>query len=49
MSKRYYEMAKKYYDEGMWNRAQIDRLYELGRLTEEEYLDIIGEDEPSNE
>lgn len=38
-----YVMAKKYYNSGKWNRAQIDHLYEIGRLTEEEYLDIIGE------
>lgn len=39
-----YEMAKKYYPD-KWNRAQIDHLYELGRLTEEEYKDIVGEEE----
>ncbi len=37
-----YQMAKKYYPE-KWNRAQIDHLHEIGRLTEEEYNDIIGE------
>lgn len=42
MSRSVYEMAKKYYDSGKWKRAQIDHLYELGRLTEEEYRDIIG-------
>ena len=40
-----YLMAKKYYAEGKWNRAQIDHLYEIGRLTEEEYNDIIGDAE----
>lgn len=44
MSKTIYDMAKKYYPE-KWNRAQIDHLYELGRLTREEYEDIIGEKE----
>ncbi len=43
MSATVYKMAKKYYDEGLWNKAQIDHLYEIGRLTEEEYHDIIGE------
>lgn len=43
MSAAVYKMAKKYYDEGLWNRAQIDHLYEIGRLTEEEYRDIVGE------
>ena len=31
-----YEMAKKYYPD-KWNRAQIDHLYEIDKLTEEEY------------
>lgn len=44
MSKAVYDMAKKYYPE-KWNKAQIDHLYELGRLTKEEYEDIIGGDE----
>ncbi len=39
--KTIYEMAKKYYPE-KWKRAMIDNLYEKGRLTEEEYDDIIG-------
>lgn len=43
MSAAVYKMAKKYYEEGLWNRAQIDHLYEIGRLTEAEYHDIIGE------
>ena len=37
-----YEMAKKYYPD-KWNRAMIDRLFEEGKLTQEEYDDIIGE------
>lgn len=44
MSRSIYEMAKKYYQEGKWNRAQIDNLYAKGRLIEEEYRDIIGEE-----
>lgn len=35
-----YEMAKKYYPT-KWNRAMIDRLYSAGKLTLEEYNDII--------
>ena len=42
MSAAVYKMAKKYYEEGKWNRAQIDHLYEIGKLTEAEYRDIIG-------
>ena len=36
-----YKMAKKYYPD-KWNREMIDHLLELGRLTQEEYDDIIG-------
>lgn len=39
-----YELAKKYYPE-YWNRARIDALYAAGKLTLEEYNDIIGEGE----
>ncbi len=39
-----YKMAKKYYPD-KWNRAMIDHLYAEGKLTEEEYLDIVGGDE----
>lgn len=37
-----YLLAKKYYSK-LWNRARIDALYAAGKLTEEEYKDIIGE------
>lgn len=43
MSAAVYKMAKKYYDEGLWTKAQVDHLYEIGRLTKAEYDDIIGE------
>lgn len=43
MSKVIYEMAKKYYPD-KWNKAMIDKLYADGKLTEEEYDDIIGGD-----
>lgn len=41
--KKIYEMAKANYPEN-WNRAMIDHLHEKGRLTDEEYADIIRED-----
>lgn len=41
-------MAKKYYP-NMWNREMVDNLYKLGRLTEEEYKDIIGEEKEMEE
>lgn len=39
---KWYKMAKANYPE-RWNRAMIDHLLEIGRLTQEEYDDIIGE------
>lgn len=36
-----YEMAKKYYPT-LWDRKRIDALYAAGKLTEEEYNDIVG-------
>ena len=37
-----YELAKKYYPR-LWNSERIKALYETGKLTEEEYKDIVGE------
>jgi hypothetical protein len=37
-----YEMAKKYYPK-LWNKDRINALYEAGKLTEEEYKALIGE------
>jgi len=49
MSRRYYEIAKKNWKAGFWNREMLDNLLRLGRLTQEEYDDIIGgEDEESD-
>lgn len=48
MSKRYYDLAKKNYPT-YWNRAMIDNLHDLGRLTDDEYEDIISSDENEQE
>lgn len=37
-----YELAKKYYPT-YWDKARIDALLAAGKLTQEEYDDIIGE------
>ena len=42
MSQRYYLIAKKNYDVGLWNRAMLENLLDLGRLTQAEFDDIIG-------
>lgn len=36
-----YEMAKNYYPR-LWSKDRIDALYKAGKLTEEEYNDIIN-------
>ena len=37
-----YEMAKNYYPR-LWSKDRIDALYKAGKLTEEEYNDIIND------
>lgn len=36
-----FEMAKKYYPL-LWNEKRIEALYKAGKLTEEEYKEIVG-------
>ena len=40
---RIYKMAKKYYEKGLWTAADLQRLVEEGKLTQEEYDEIVGE------
>lgn len=42
---RYFQIAKKNYDAGLWNLAMLEHLVDLGRLTEEEVREIVGSDE----
>ena len=44
MSQQYYKIAKRNYENSMWNRAMIDHLHDLGRLTDDEYADIVGDE-----
>lgn len=39
-----YEMAKKYYDEGLWPKKYLKALVKKGKLTADEYKDITGDD-----
>lgn len=48
MSKIFYDFAKKNFPK-FWNRAMIDNLYALGRLSDEEYREIIGGEEETAE
>ena len=36
-----FEMAKKYYPR-LWNKNRIDALHDAGKLTDEEYAEILG-------
>ena len=38
-----YEMAKKYYPK-LWSRERLQRLVQAGKLTEEQYREIVGEE-----
>lgn len=44
MSKKIYDQAKKNYPE-FWNREMIDNLHNRGRLTDEEYQDVLNQGE----
>lgn len=39
-----YELAKKYYPR-LWDRDRLKALVAAGRLTQQEYLEITGEEE----
>lgn len=45
MSQKFYVIAKRNYDAGLWNRAMLENLLELGRLTQAEFDDIVGDKE----
>ena len=36
-----FEMAKKYYPR-LWNKKRIDALYDAGKLTDDEYAEILS-------
>lgn len=40
--KSVYDLAKRYYPK-KWNKAMVDNLLALNKLTQEEYDDIINE------
>ena len=39
---RIYKMAKKYYDKGLWTETDLQKLVDEGKLTQEEYDEIVG-------
>ena len=38
-----FEMAKKYYPR-LWSKKRIDALHDAGKLTDEEYAEILAAD-----
>lgn len=42
MSKAY-TLAKRYYEAGLWKKDALKNLVKLGKLTAEEYEEIVGE------
>lgn len=42
-----FEKVKKFYDMGLYSKAQVAQFVKKGRLTEEEYEEITGEDYPA--
>lgn len=38
-----YELAKRYYPR-LWNKSRLEALAAAGRLTQEEYAEITGEE-----
>ena len=38
-----FEMARQYYPR-LWDRARLEALVKAGRLTEEEFREIVGEE-----
>lgn len=39
-----YELIKKNYDRGLWNKRQVEIAKEKGVITEEEYNKIVGDE-----
>ena len=42
MATNIFEMAKKYYQEGLWSKHRLATLVAAGKLTTEEYAEITG-------
>lgn len=39
-----YELIKKNYDRGLWNKRQVEIAKEKGVITEEQYKQIVGDE-----
>lgn len=41
---RMFEKIKRYYDDGLWNKARVRNMVLKGIITEDEYREITGEE-----
>jgi len=39
-----YEKIKRFYDKGLYTKAQVHKFVEKGIITEEQYTEIVGDD-----
>lgn len=39
-----YKIVKRYYDKGIYSADDVKKFVEAGKITEEEYKDIVGKD-----
>ena len=39
-----YKIVKRYYDKGIYSADDVKKFVQAGKITEEEYNDIVGED-----
>lgn len=38
------EKMKEYYAKGLWSKAMVDRLHDVGKINDEDYSYIVGEE-----
>lgn len=43
--RKFAEQVKAWYEAGRWNRTMVNNALEKGKITEEEFLEITGENE----
>lgn len=39
-----FEKIKRYYDEGLWSEDRVRKMVEIGKISEEEYRNIVREE-----
>lgn len=44
MTKTVFELAKEYYPK-LWNKERIEALHDAGKLTDEQYEDLVGKED----